>query len=178
MKLSPLFTVKNNQLYKIADNSVVELKDLPCISAKSLTYNTNPYFFIEIPWSLVEIESELYNEDFLAGLRDFLKKFEEKDQFAIIRPVADKPLGSEDEVEAFIAAFNHTARRIKDCTSLIGMELTKELTAKGFGEGSPAASFIETLAIKHDHYVYCVKEENCPANADKAVLAGLPVAIF
>ena len=122
MKLSPLFNVKNNQLYKIADNSAVELKYVPCISAKALTYNTNPYFFIEIPWSLVEIESELYNDDFLAGLRDFLTKFEEKDQFAIIRPVEDKPLSSEDEVEAFIAAFNRTATRIKDCTkSLAGL---------------------------------------------------------
>ena len=178
MKLSPLFNVKNNQLYKIADNSVVELKDVPCISAKALTYNTNPYFFIEIPWSLVEIESELYNEDFLAGLRDFLKKFEEKDQYAIIRPVADKPLSSENEVEAFIAAFNHTARRIKDCTSLIGMELAKELSAKGFGEGSPAASFMETLAIKHDHYVYFAKKENCPENTEKAVSEGFPVVIY
>lgn len=178
MKLSPLFNVKNNQLYKIADNSVVELKDVPCISAKALTYNTNPYFFIEIPWSLVEIESELYNEDFLAGLRDFLKKFDEKDQFAIIRPIADKPLSSEDEIEAFIAAFNHTARRIKDCTSLIGMELAKELAAKGFGEGSPAASFMETLAIKHDHYVYFAKKENCPENADKSVQKGFSVVIY
>ncbi len=178
MKLSPLFYVKNNQLYKIADDSIVELKDLPCISAKALTYNTNPYFFIEIPWSLVEIESELYNEDFLAGLRDFLKKFEEKDQFAIIRPLADKALASEDEVEAFIAAFNHAARRVKDCTSLIGMELSKELLTKGFGEGSPATAFMETLAIKHDHYLYFAKKENCPADADKAISAELPLVIY
>lgn len=178
MKLSPLFTVKNNQLYKIADNSLVELKDTPCISAKALTYNTNPYFFIEIPWSHVEIESELYNEDFLAGLRDFLKKFDEKDQYAIIRPVADKPLAFEDEVEAFIAAFNHTARRIKDCTSMIGMELAKELILKGFGKGSPAALFMETLAIKHDHYVYFAKKENCTTTPNDAVTSGLPVVFY
>ena len=178
MKLSPLFYVKNNQLYKIADDSIVELKDLPCLSAKALTYNTNPYFFIEIPWSLVEIESELYNEDFLAGLRDFLKKFEDKEQYAIIRPVVDKPLSSEEEIEAFIAAFNHTARRIKDCTSLIGMELSKELLTKGFGESSPATAFMETLAIKHDHYLYFAKKENCPENAEKAVPEGFSVVIY
>ena len=178
MKLSPLFTVKNNQLYKIADDSLVDLKDIQCLSAKALTYNTNPYSMIEIPWSTVEIEEGLYNEDFLAGLRDFFKKFDEKDQFVIIKPIADKPLATEEDYEAFTAAFNHTARRIKDCTSMIGMELTKELLSKGFEEGSPAATFIETLAIKHDHYVYFAKKENCPSAQNDAVTLGLAVVIY
>ncbi len=176
MKLSPLFTVKDNRLYKLADNSVVELAQLPCLTANNLAYNTNPFFIIEIPWSLVELEDGLYNEDFLAKLRDFLKQFEEKNQFAIIKPVVDKPFSSGDDEEAFTSAFNHTARRIKDCTALIGLELPKELLAKGIGPDSPAAAFMETLAIKHEHYVYFADKNNVSDQA--AAFSELPVAFY
>lgn len=176
MKLSPLFTVKDNRLYKLADNSVVDLAQLPCLTAKNLTYNTNPFFIIAIPWSMIELEAELYNEDFLAKLRDFLKQFEEKNQFAIIKPVVDKPLNSSDDDEAFTSAFNHTARRIKDCTALIGLELPKELLAKGTDADSPAAAFMETLAVKHAHYVYFADKNNVSDQA--AAFSELPVAFY
>ena len=175
MKLSPLFTVKENRLYKLADNSLINLENLPCITAKSLTFNTNPFFIIEIPWSMVELEPELYNEDFLANLRDFLKQFEEKNQFAIIRPVVDKSLNSADDVEAFTSAFNHTARRIKDCISMIGLELPKQLIEKGFVPDSPATAFMDTLAIKHEQYVYFAQKADIK---DLAGITGLPVAIY
>ena len=149
MKLDPIFTVKQNKLYKLADNSPVDLSTLRRI---------------EIKWSTVELADEAYNEEYLAELRNQLKAMDETGAFAILVPVADKPLETPEQTELFINAFNHTARRVKDCVSVAGMELAPELTAKGFAPGSPAADFMETLAIKHAQYVYFTKEANAPEN--------------
>ena len=137
MKLDPIFTVKNNKLYKIADGSEVDTSSL-----KKIT----------IPWSTVEMEDESYNEEFLAILRDQLKKMEETDTYAVLVPLADKPLETPEQEEAFINAYNHTARRVKDCTSVAGFELIPQLKA--------AQDFIDALAVKHAQYVYFSKAEN------------------
>ena len=137
MKLDPIFTVKQNKLFKIADGSEVDTSTLKRIT---------------IPWTTVEMEDEVYNEEFLALLRDQLKKMEETGTFAVLAPVADRPLDTPEKEEAFINAFNHTARRVKDCTSVAGFELAPELK-------SPQ-DFMDTLAIKHAQYVYFTKAEN------------------
>jgi hypothetical protein len=152
MKLDPLFTIKNNILYKIDDNSQVATSTLKQI---------------EIKWSTVEISDEAYNEEYLAQLREDLKSMEEAGTFAVIVPVVDKPLESPEQTEAFINTFNHTARRVKDCESVAGFVLPEEIASKGFAAGSPAQDFMETLAIKHAQYVYFVK-------ADSASKNGLP----
>ena len=149
MKLDPIFTVKQNKLYKLADNTLVDTSTLKRI---------------EIKWSQVELADEAYNEEYLAGLRDQLKAMENMGQFAILVPVADKPLETPEQTELFINAYNHTARRVKDCVSVAGMELPQELTAKGFDPGTPAADFMETLGIKHAQYVYFAKEAAAPEN--------------
>ena len=154
MKLDPIFTAKNNELYKISDNSKVDLSDVKEINGSSLVYTNNFICKISIPWSKVELEDELYNEEFLANLRDYLKILDDKNQFAIIKPVIDKSLENQDQLELFINAFNHTARRVKDCVSVAGMELPSELLAKGFSDDSPVVQFIEKLAVKHAQYVY------------------------
>lgn len=148
MKLDPLFTAKENKLFKIEDNSQVDLSTLKQI---------------ELPWSKVELEEEAYNEELLAALRDQLKEMENCKQFAIIIPIADKPLSTPEQFELFTAAFNHTARRIKDCVSVVGMVLPEELTASGFGELSPAATFMDTLAIKHAQYIYFTNLKEAPS---------------
>ncbi len=137
MKLEPIFTVKQNKLYKLSDDSQVDSATLKRI---------------EIPWSTVEIEDEVYNEEFLALLRDQLKALDEAGSFAVLVPVVDKSLETPEETELFINAFNHTARRVKDCVSVAGFELPAELKA--------AQDFIDTLAIKHAQYVYFSKAEN------------------
>ena len=137
MKLDPIFTVKNKKLYKISDNSEVDTSTLKRI---------------DIPWSTVEIDEESYNEEFLAELRNQLKSLEEAGIFAVLVPVADKPLDTPEQEEAFITAFNHTARRVKDCVSVAGMELAPQLKDK--------QAFMDTLAIKHAQYVYFTKAEN------------------
>ncbi|MBO4533785.1 MAG: hypothetical protein J5726_08855 [Treponema sp.] len=149
MKLDPIFTVKNNQLYKIDDNSQVDPSTL-----KQLQIN----------WSTVELADEQYNEEYLAGLRDQLKAMEDAGEFAVLVPVVDKPLETAEQTELFINAFNHTARRVKDCASVAGFELPEALISKGFEAGTPAADFMETLAIKHAQYVYFVKAAQAPKN--------------
>lgn len=137
MKLDPVFTVKQNKLYKLSDDSQVDTATLKRI---------------EIPWSTVEIEDEVYNEEFLALLRDQLKALDEAGAFAILVPLVDKPLETPEETELFINAFNHTARRVKDCISVAGFELPAELKTP--------QDFMDTLAIKHAQYVYFTKAEN------------------
>lgn len=154
MKLEPFFTVKDNNLIRIADNQTVDISNLPVISSDKLVFNANPFFIITLPWSKIEIESELYNEEYLAQLRNFLKQFEEKKQYVIIKPIIDKTFETEEQIENFITTFNHTARRLKDCISLIGMELSENILAKGLSQTSPAANFMETLAIKHAQFIY------------------------
>ena len=137
MKLDPIFTVKNKKLYKIADDSQVDTSTLKRI---------------DIPWSTVELEDEAYNEEYLAGLRDQLKAMEEAGTFAVLVPVVDKALETPEQEELFINAYNHTARRVKDCTSVAGLELPSQLKDK--------QAFMDTLAIKHAQYVYFTKAEN------------------
>ncbi len=137
MKLDPIFTVKNKKLYKLSDNTLVDTSTLKRI---------------DIPWSTVEMEPEAYNEEFLAQLREQLKHMEAAGLFAVLVPIADKALDNPEAEEAFINAFNHTARRVKDCISVAGMELVPQLKNK--------QAFMETLAIKHAQYVYFTKAEN------------------
>jgi hypothetical protein len=137
MKLEPLFYVKENKLYKLADNSLVDTASLKRI---------------EIKWTTVELEDECYNEDYLAKLRDELKSYDDAGIFAVLVPLVDKPLETMEQSEAFISAFNHTARRVKDCVSVAGFELPSEL--------KNPQDFIDTLAIKHAQYVYFSKDTN------------------
>ncbi len=137
MKLDPIFTVKNKKLYKIADGSEVDTATLKRI---------------DIPWSTVELEPEAYNEEYLAGLRDQLKALETAGTFAVLVPVVDKALETPEQEELFINAYNHTARRVKDCVSVAGLELVPQLKDK--------QAFMDTLAIKHAQYVYFTKAEN------------------
>ena len=137
MKLEPIFTVKEKKLYRIADNSQVDTSTLKRI---------------DLPWSTVEMEAEAYNEEYLAQLRDQLKALEATGEFAVLVPVADKPLDTPEQEELFINAYNHTARRVKDCTCVAGFELPSQLKDK--------QAFMDTLAIKHAQYVYFTKAEN------------------
>ena len=137
MKLDPIFTVKNKKLYKIADGSEVDTATLKRI---------------DIPWSTVELEDEAYNEEYLAGLRDQLKSLEAAGRYAVLVPVVDKALETPEQEELFINAYNHTARRVKDCVNVAGFELPAQLKDK--------RAFMETLAIKHAQYVYFTKAEN------------------
>jgi hypothetical protein len=95
---------------------------------------------------------ECANEEYLAQLREELKGMEAAGEFAVLVPLVDKALENPEQEELFINAYNHTARRVKDCTSVAGFELAEKLKDK--------QAFMDTLAIKHAQYVYFTKAEN------------------
>lgn len=139
MKLDPVFEVKANKLYKLADGKEVAPSSLK---------------LIDIKWSEVELEPESYNEALLADLREQLKPLDDSDTFVILNPIVDKDLKTQDSVELFINAYNHTARRIKDCTCIAGFLLPQALMVYEKGAVSGPNQFIEALAVKHAQYVY------------------------
>ena len=130
MKLERLFEVKESKLFAISGEG---------ISTEGKAY--------PVKWSDVENGVEEYNEDFLAKLRDDLKVLEEKNQFVFIEPSFDKNAG----YEQFTAAMKHTARRIKDCVSVIGFAIPAEVLEN-------KAFYIEELSAKHQQYCFFCKQ--------------------
>lgn len=145
MKLEPLFKVENNKLFTIKDSSPVDLEKLQKICIK---------------WSQIEMNDEEYNEEFLADLRDKLKNLDEINAFAILVAEADKPLETPEQYELFINAYNHAARRVKDCVSVAGISLPLQLLKSGLEADSQVQAFIDTLNIKHSQYVYFAAQED------------------
>lgn len=159
MKLEALFKSKDNKLVRIADEKEISLENLKIYKSSEVdkTVADVDFFAIEIPWSTIEIKDGIYNEEFLANLREFLKKAEGRNQTGIIIPVIDKDYSSDEKKEAFTDAFNHTARRIKDCVSVVGFKLSDATV-----NADQSISFMETLAKKHAQYLYFVKSELLP----------------
>lgn len=157
MKLEPLFFIKQNNLYKIQTQEKVELSNFQTVSYQEFTQNplSNDFVKIDINWSAIELEDEVYNEELLAQLRDNLKKLDENNHFAIINPIVDKQISSYDDADLFINACNHMARRIKDCESVIGLELPDQIFAQ-----DAAADFMDTLSKKHANYVFFANKSN------------------
>ena len=157
MKLEPLFFIKQNNLYKIQTQEKVELSNFQNVSYQEFTQNplSNDFVKIDINWSAIELDDEVYNEELLAQLRDNLKKLDEKNHFVIINPIADKQISSYDDADLFINACNHMARRIKDCESVIGLELPDQIFAQ-----DAAADFMDTLSKKHANYVFFANNSN------------------
>jgi hypothetical protein len=157
MKLEPLFFIKQNNLYKIQTQEKVELSNFQNVSYQEFTQNplSNEFVKIDINWSAIELDDEVYNEELLAQLRDNLKKLDENNHFAIINPIADKQISSYDDADLFINACNHMARRIKDCESVIGLELPDQIFAQ-----EAAADFMDTLSKKHANYVFFANNSN------------------
>ena len=157
MKLEPLFFIKQNNLYKIQTQEKVELSNFQTVSYQEFTQNplSNEFIKIDINWSAIELDDEVYNEELLAQLRDNLKKLDENNHFAIINPIADKQISSYDDADLFINACNHMARRIKDCESVIGLELPDQIFAQ-----EAAADFMDTLSKKHANYVFFANNSN------------------
>lgn len=163
MKLDPVFTVKNNKLYKIADDSQIEVSALKKV---------------DIPWSTIEMEPEAYNEEYLANLREELKPLDTTGKFVYLAPAVDKPLNTPEEIELYINAYNHCARRIKDCECIAGIELPLEVLSKGDAADSAMIWFMETLAKKHAQYVYFASAENVAKANLSDKLQNLAIVIY
>ena len=151
MKLAAQFTTKDNTLFFL-DGTPLPVTGCPLVSAEDCKGNALPQTdakicMVNLPWSLVGMDEESYNEEFLAAFRDWLKMLETKQQYAVMVPVTDCPVSDAQKADV-TASMNHAARRIKDCTSVAGFAIPQ-----GF---SPADSdsFIEELSRKHAQYVY------------------------
>lgn len=135
MKLEKLFESKENKLYKIGGGEVA----------------VTPEMLVPVKWNDVEGDEEVYDEQYLAKLRDELKALEEKGQFVVLEPVYDKKGAIPGQ---FINAMKHTARRIKDCVSVIGFAIPSEIV----DDADVVSFYLEKLSEKHAQYVYFAKK--------------------
>lgn len=133
MKFEKLFESKENKLFKITGEEVPVTEKMA----------------FSVKWSDVEGAEEEYNESFLAKLREELKALEEKNEFVFLEPVYDKNATPGQ----FNNAIKHTVRRLKDCKSVIGVALVKEVAE----DRDVLDDFMEKISEKHPHYVYFAK---------------------
>jgi hypothetical protein len=137
MKLEKLFESNHNSLYSLDGKRVPVTEQM----------------IVPVKWSDVEPgDAGQYNEEFLASLRLALKSKEDKNEPVVIEPLFDK----DDDDGLFTAAMKHTARRIKDCLSVIGFSIPEQLlnSADCFGTGTPAGTYMTELLEKHGQYVF------------------------
>ena len=155
MKLEALFKTDGKKLIRISDSKEYEVKDclkkeaLECQGEAKAAGVAEPFFAINIPWTLVGLDEESYNEQFLSDLRDYLKVLDEKQIYVYINPVVDCAADTLSRKEDLVASFKHCARRIKDCTSVVGFAVP---------DGADEKYFIEEMNVKHSHYIYFVKK--------------------
>ncbi|MFA6857269.1 MAG: hypothetical protein WCR31_08680 [Treponema sp.] len=163
MKLEAQFENKNGKLFSIKTGNEIDtgnlvrvnaaLIEVPELAAAEFAKNHSDHdtvlLGICINWKEIEISNGVYNEEFLAVLRGFLKKIEMQGMYAVIIPETNGAAGG-DSLASYTAAMVHTARRIKDCESVVGFAFPEELAGDDFA----VSSFIDIMAIKHAHYVY------------------------
>ena len=157
MKLDARFESKNGKLYVLktgaeADTGALIPFDSGVLSgasseiaeteAQRFSDNSGKILAVYVPHRAVEISENMYDEMYLAALRVFLKSIEAYGAYAIVVPISD--CGAERLTQAMC----HTARRIKDCASVIGFALPDTLTE------SEATTFTDAMSAKHAHYVY------------------------
>lgn len=186
MKFDPLVKVVENKLVKLSDGSEIGTENLNIVQIdgvdSALTPASGGITAVVCPWKKVEIEDGNYNEEILAKLRDFLKKIEAAGAFAFIVPQAQKSFSDADEADSFIKAMVHVARRIKDCTSVLGFAVAAELVEKDAGkkldENSWSQWFINEMNVKHSHYVYFVGKSNVKKYGVLPVTASCELVLY
>ena len=177
MKLEAEFIAKDNLLYTVS-GAPVPVNGITLVSGEDIcaagsdsaeaqrvladgALHAGIPVGVTVPWTLVEPQPEQYNEEVLAVLRDFLKRMEELGQHAVIVPVAEQA-DDEEERDRLTAAMRHTARRIKDCRSVIGFAVPVCLL------GAPEA-FVQELSHKHEHYVFFAEKKAAAASGTESV---------
>lgn len=111
-----------------------------------------------VPCENVALGDSSYNEAFLAALRNFIKGAEAQGFYAVLAPIfngsgatAFSQNGgflSHEDAERVIAAACHTARRVKDCSSVAGFAVPEPLS------DGDARLFMKEMSAKHAQYVY------------------------
>ena len=159
MKLDAQFESKNGKLYALKtgaetdtgalipfDSAVLSgvSSEIAETEAQKFSQDAGKIIAVYVPLRAAEISENMYDEMYLAALRVFLKSIEACGAYAVIVPVSDCGCGAERLTQAMC----HTARRIKDCVSVIGFALPDVLTE------SEATTFTDAMGVKHAHYVY------------------------
>ncbi len=154
MKLEPLFRSADNRLY------FLDGREMPVDAGKksfpeNVSCEKDSLVFVDMPWETVGKDEESYNEEFLARMRDFLKKMEDIPSYAVIFPTAESIPQSAAEKEAFVASMKHSARRIKDAKSVVGYAIPGYIDAE---------TFVSEFSGKHSHYIYFSHEDSVLEN--------------
>ena len=169
MKLEAQFETKDGKLFSKktgefvdttslirVDTSAVDAAVLSSESfAEKVTGGDSGLIGVCILWKMVEISDGIYNEEFLASLRDFLKNIEAQGFSAAIVPVTDGKAAGPG-FEQYTAAMCHTARRIKDCASVAGFAVPEEIAC----DSTAVSTFIDAMAVKHSQYVYFADQDD------------------
>lgn len=165
MKLDPLFKLENNKLFTIDGKNVIpNFVDITSIDSENNLLE-NSFFRLLINQSQIETEPECYNEEYLAKLRDFLKVMEEKNQFVILNIIPGlkesdiQKIASgksyDDKVVTYIDSIKHVTRRVKDCASVIGIDINEKFIEDD--SVNKVFVLIDEILKKHGHYIYFIK---------------------
>lgn len=168
MKIDPVVKIENNNLVDLEGNNIAfELVEIFDINSAIPTENKFIYR-LNINQGQVETEPESYNEEFLAKLREYLKEMEENNQIAILNFIPGIKEGDaekiaegksfEDKVLAYIDSIKHATRRVKDCISLIGLEINQKFIESD--ASNKIEVLIDELIKKHSHYIYFIKSSD------------------
>jgi len=169
MKLEAQFEIKDGKLFSKKTSAFVDTSALMKVDASAvdtsvlasrpfaekIAAGNTEFFCVCVHWKTVEISDGIYNEEFLAALRDFLKNTETYGVSAVIVPVTDGRAAGPASGQ-YTAAMCHTARRIKDCASVAGFAVPEEIA----GDSAAVASFIDAMAVKHSQYIYFAEKSD------------------
>ena len=162
MKIEAKFYSEKNKIYFL-NGTELDTKNAKVINGECCKKDSEPeenaLYSINIMQELTGTE-ENANEEFLAEFREWLKKLEEKNSFAIIIPSAKNAPSVQEEKEIFTASFKHCARRIKDCKNVIGFSVPENIEPE---------FFISELKAKHDHYIFFSEDKKLLASDEKIV---------
>ena len=107
---------------------------------------------VEVALRDIRLADGSANEEFLAALRERLKKMEEAGGKAMLVPVfGEQECKDADAALEATAAYKHCARRVKDCQSVLGFEIPALFGTMERGS-ELAENFKAELLEKHPHY--------------------------
>lgn len=157
MRQEPLFTTDGKNIFD-NQNNIKKFK----IGYDFSQNNDYDLIIHKVLWSEVEIAEDSYNEEFLASLRDLYKEAEFKNLYVIIEAIANQPSWIDSNYSKadidyhFTQALKHTARRVKDCTNVLGLYLGNS-DFLDFSRTYFQQNFYDELSKKHKHYIFFAK---------------------
>ncbi len=145
MKVEPIFSFRGGFLVPPVGTAVpakpaqIQVKSLfeGAAEAKIAALAEEGFNLFLLRVSLLEIASDYnsFNEAFLARLREILKSAEKNNIGAVIQILPDENAPHSD-AELLLSSIEHTARRLKDCSALLGFTLAAEAGSEFHAEAA------------------------------------------